>query len=314
MPPQNPNPMNGRTFLFLIILASLIYGAYQFFPLPQKDSFELELINIKLDAVNTISINMPKEEEFILTRSENDWIATKENLNTKVLKPRVKELLKALQSIKTEKIITTKSEEWSTYGVDEESGIQVQVYENERPKRDFIIGQGTNKDTAYVRFANEVEVYAIDGSQMAPIRESFDNYRDKTFLSLPASAKITDIKLTTALDTFDLKNTGEGWILNEKQVLDSTLIAEYLNKLSYIEGHQFADDFDELKAREFPITQLQITDHHSSEIFEIQCFSDTLNSERDFVLHNRAFPDQYFASDSSGLYQDLINDLLKKLQ
>lgn len=305
--------MNSRTFLFLIILASLIYGAYQFFPLPKKDSFELELINIKLDAVNTISITLPKEEEFTLTRSENGWIATKENLNTKALKPKVKELLKSLQSIKTEKIITTKNEEWSTYRVDEDSGIKVQVYENENPKRDFILGQ-TNKDTAYVRFANEVEVYAIDGSQMAPIRESFDNYRDKTFLSLPASAKITDIKLTTVLDTFDLKNTGEGWILNEKQALDSILMAEYLKKLSYIEGHQFADDFDELKAREFPIAQLQITDHHSSEIFEIQCFSDTLNSERDFVLHNRAFPDQYFASDSAGLYQNLINDLIKKLQ
>jgi hypothetical protein len=306
--------MNSRTFLSLITLALLIYGASHFFPIQKNKAFKIELIKIKPDAVSTISIKIPKEKAFILTRSENGWIASKENLNIKVLQPKVKELLKALQLIETEQIVAYKKEKWPNFKVDTSSGTHIQIYENDIQTKDFILGQLNRKDSAYLRFSDEVEVYAIDGSHMASIGKSFDNYRSKTFLSLTASAEIAEIKLTTEQDTFDLKITENGWVLNGAQAIDSISIAEYLVQLHYMETDRFADDFDELKAREFPMTQLKITDHYAIEVLEILCFSDSLHAERDFVLHNRLFPDQYFASDSAGLYQLLIDGLIKKLQ
>lgn len=306
--------MNSRTFLSLITLALLIYGASHFFPLQKNKAFKIELIKIKPDAVSTISIKIPKEEDFILTRSENGWIASKENLNIKVLQPKVKKLLKALQLIETEQIVAYKKEKWPNFKVNTSSGTQIQIYENDIQTKDFILGQLNSKDTAYLRFSDEVEVYAIDGSHMASIGKSFDNYRNKTFLSIAASAEIAEIKLNTEQDTFDLKFTENGWVLNEVQTIDSAAIVEYLVHLSHIEADRFADDFDELKARELPMTQLNIITQDPTEVIEIQCFSDSLHAERDFVLHNRSFPDQYFASDSAGLYQLLIDGLVKKLQ
>ena len=306
--------MNSRTFLSLITLALLIYGASHFFPLQKNKAFKIELIKIKPDAVSTISIKIPKEEDFILTRSENGWIASKENLNIKVLQPKVKKLLKALQLIETEQIVAYKKEKWPNFKVNTSSGTQIQIYENDIQTKDFILGQLNSKDTAYLRFSDEVEVYAIDGSHMASIGKSFDKYRNKTFLSIAASAEIAEIKLNTEQDTFDLKITENGWVLNEVQTIDSAAIVEYLVHLSHIEADRFADDFDELKARELPMTQLNIITQDPTEVIEIQCFSDSLHEERDFVLHNRSFPDQYFASDSAGLYQLLIDGLVKKLQ
>ncbi|HMQ47819.1 MAG TPA: DUF4340 domain-containing protein [Saprospiraceae bacterium] len=303
--------MNNKLLLIALVILLGVYGLIRLFSGKKEKSFNSELIAVDSLQVTAISID-PKGPElaFTLQPENGNWMATNESLTIKAYPKQVEQLLSALSLIKTKQIVAKTPDKWPSYEVEEGTAHHIMVYEKGKLSEDFYVGkmsfnQQMRTATLYIRLNGADEVYAVDGFQAMSLGQGFDSYRDKTLLNLSPEIEINAFRYEWPDTTWRFEKSATGWTLAGTTQLDSMKVENYLSAFRNFNGTVFADDFDELKAREYPTQTLVLEGKNSPEAFQIQVFIDTARTEP-FILRSNYNKDSYFLSDSSGIYQQLF--------
>lgn len=319
--------MNNRSLLIILVALGAIYALTQLFAKKKEGSFNTELIRIDTSKVTSITI-IPKEKspEIILKKEENAWIASNGTLSVKAIPSSVSGLLSNIELINTSRIVAKSQEKWADFEVDDQKGTRIKIYSNNTLLEDFIVGRftysqppgGFNQQqpnfnnmsfTSYLRLADQDEVYAVDGMiSMSLGNQNFDSFRDKKLFSFGAAARINAIEVSNNRDSshITMQLQGNTWMLNNTQVLDSLKMANFITNINNLTGIEFADDFDELKAKSMLEKTITFKGDNLPESIVVESYYDTTRT-KPFVLRsnkNQAF----FSSDSSGIFGRLFKD------
>lgn len=307
------------TRLFFLILAGFLafYLGGKLFSDQTKDStFTTDLIQIDTGRISSIAI-YPKGGEavlaFQLTREQDFWIATKGGISTKALTPQVNGLLRSLSLVKTDHIAAKTAEKWSDFEVQDGGGTRIQIFDGDQVLEEFTIGgfsyhQEARTTTSFIRLSSGSEVYAVDGLEVSEFTKSFDTYRNKEFLEILISSLDSIQWQNFDQQEFWRKDTAGNWINKGEFVTDSSAWARYLEGLATIEGQSFDDTFNPMEANEDQAGMVSFYLKGVQEPVEVIYYLDTLE-KRPFTFLSSQHPDAYFSSDSTGLYQQLIEPL-----
>jgi len=295
--------MNNKN-LFIILLGLLgLWGINHFLSSKNQGSFKTELVALDTAAVSRI-VTYPKSEngaEITLKREENGWIATRGNQNVQAMSNSVNGILGILSTIKTKRVAAKSAEKWAEYEVDEGNGTRVVAYENGKQIADFIVGrfnfnQQARTASSYVRLNGEDEVYEVDVFLSMSVGQGFDSYRDKTIIKINA-ADVTEFTLRDGDILATIAKTANGFTMNDETVLDSTKVATYLSQIATLSGTAFADDFDEISAKDRLEKTLTIRANNMPTPIKVSVYAD-VRLAKPFVVQSSLNADAFFASDS----------------
>lgn len=304
--------MNNKLLLFILLGLLAIYGLSRLFSGKKDSTFQAELI--ALDSTEVASLKLdPKGEEaipFTLKKEDGRWFATQDELTVPANEGAMQSLLAGLAMVQTKYIAAKDKDKLSEYEVEEGQGHHVQVYDEKgKLLKDFFIGrfdvnQQARTITSFIRLNGQNEVYAVDGMQTMAFGRAFIDYRDKELIKMKREMEVTAFDYVLSDTALQFQKTAGGWQCGSEK-LDSMKVEDYLNVLRNVSGENFADDFDELQAAQYPQQQLIIRGNNMMEPFEVAVYRDTTR-ELPFVIHSNYNPNTYFASDSAGLYKKLF--------
>ncbi len=288
-----------------IIFASLLalFLLSKLFSKKTVRSFTTDIIQIDSTAVDKIKFyNADPAAQFELQKSGTGWKVKNDKVEADALGPTVTALLQNLNSIKAERPVAKSEDKWAEYEVDDIKGKRIELFSGNKKVEDLVIGrfnfnQQTRSAKSYVRRSNDKNVYVVDGFISMTINQSMDAYRNKNVLRLPSD--ITELKLRSESGTSSARKENY-WINNSGEVLDSTVMANYISKLKNISGTAFYDDGIPSGN---PIKELDIS-LSNGETANVKCF----NQNGTLVIHSTENQDSYFSSDSTGIFKSLFLD------
>ncbi|MDX1941190.1 MAG: DUF4340 domain-containing protein [Saprospiraceae bacterium] len=305
--------MKDRTILLIVLLMIIVYLALRYFPKGRDPNFNATFIQLDTTSLASLLITSPNSTaELSLRRTEGQWIASNGQVHIKAPADLMNPLLRTLYHIKTQFVATQSPKDWSEYGVSENLGTRIRIYDAHGLREDFVVGKiqvtPAGKTLSYVRFADANEVYAVEGTPMQNLQLNFDAFRNKNILQLNNINNIQEFLYETPDTLLQFQRTVQGWMLGAS-LLDSARMERYLQSLQSLRGETFADDFDEVEQAEQLFMTLTIFEDEDEEQFVIHCFRDSTR-QMPFIIHSNQNSEAYFASDSVGLYRIVFRNLL----
>ncbi len=296
--------MTARTLIYLFAIALIVMGISQYFTQNRSPEFEAALLTIDTQEIVKVEVIQAGDQGFTLLREGRRWLASKDNVHLSAKPSQISILLEALSSLQTELIVTADSKAWEGFALNKEKATQLKVYADNGEEEVFLLGKislndAQNRLETYVRLEGQKEIYAIDALPLATLSTQFEDYRPGVLLEL--STPIIAAELFTQDSSFH-------WVwpvsaAGNSVQLDSLLTAQHLSSLQLIEGNQFADDIDELAAKQLLFVQLQLSTEAS--IYQLNCYQDTTLSSP-FIFHSDQFPEVWLASDTNGLFRQVF--------
>jgi len=306
--------MNNKKLVLILVALLGIWGISKLFSGERDKSFKTELIKIDTASVNKILLNTGADnfEDVILTKEGNDWFVSKNNFTTKASEGSIKPLLDQLALVKTKRIAAKSEKKWKDYEVEDGNSARLRIYNGSKLLEDVIVGkfsfnQQAKTMTSFVRLNGSPEVYAVDGMMSMNAKRDFNSFRNKA-LATVAKDKAIHIGYTNNIDStqIDLLYSNNNW-MNKDVIADSTKIANYLNGLSNLNGADFSNTFDEVKAKELLQEAVSIRTSDNTNPIVIYCYKN--EGDKPFVIHSTLNKDAYFLSDSTGIYQTIFGEL-----
>jgi hypothetical protein len=219
--------------------------------------------------------------------------------------------------MKSERVAAVDESKWNEYEVSDSTGTRIQLFKNKKMITDLYVGkfdysqpkgpqnpyqQNRGKMSTYVRPAEDMEVYVVDGFIKMSIQPSVNAYRDKTLF---ASNKDDLTKITFNYSTFDnfVLSKEEGkWFLNGIPT-DSTKTVRYLNKLARVTSSNFIDEVEPLSNS--PAFQVKI---EGNNILPVELKAFPADSTNKFVITSSRVPDAKYSGLKAGLFDRIFVD------
>ena len=311
--------LNTKT---LIILLVILGGIYLITKLTEKEdrTFRSEMVTIDSADVTKIVI-LPKlgsdGQEVIITKTGYEWKLESEGKSYKADPLSIKNVLAELMRMKSERVAAVDESKWNEYEVSDSTGTRIQLFKNKKMITDLYVGkfdysqpkghqnpyqQNRGKMSTYVRPAEDMEVYVVDGFIKMSIQPNVNAYRDKTLF---ASNKDDLTKITFNYSTYDnfVLSKEEGkWFLNGVPT-DSIKTAGYLNKLARVTSSNFIDEVEPFSHS--PAFQVKIEGNNILPV-ELKAFpADTTNK---FVITSSRVPDTKYSGLKAGLFERVFVD------
>ena len=134
------------------------------------------------------------------------------------------------------------------------------------------------------------------------LNQSFDGLRDKSFIQLEGSA-INAISLNGQNQKIRFSKTGEQWFDATGMPIDSARMAQYLNGLSNLRGNTIVDG---VQAEDLNLSVQVSYNAENASTTNVSIY------ERDsgYILQSSQNRDMFFESDSSGIYKNVLLDLV----
>lgn len=295
--------MIKRAVFFTIIGLGLLYWVNNryFEPIEGAVPFSSTINRKDFSGVTRLEI-IPSDagKPFSLTKTDGKWIIQKGHLNFVVPLVNVEKMLATLGHLESDSIISRKISDQEIFGVDEEHGIQVSLYQEGTIQDAFILGsKGVNH---FLRIPKYSEIYQLKPSDLQEASFLFSSFRDHQLITYDPES-INEIRLL-GKDTMVWTKDSVGW--------DSLLtidLDELLKKWSQIKMTDFADDFDETN-EEWVVQQLELIGRQQ-QVVSLFCYIDTLH-ESPYVLHSTTNSENWFLSDSTGVYLQIFGVLMPR--
>lgn len=303
----------------LIIVFAALLGLYLLSRLIFSDrerTFDPQIVQLDTATVSEIRL-FPKAEDgnqITLSKSEKGWTASQGDKSFYTPYNKVSNILSQLSSIRSERIVSKAKEKWPEYEVDEQ-GSRVEVFAKDKKVADFVVGtfkfdQATRTASSYLRPSDEDDVHLVDGFITMSFNQQFDAFRNSQLVKLNRE-DVLKITQTMGGEAYAIsKNPADGlWYLGGMEQLDSTTAAQYIGQITNVFGSEFADG----EPAGEPVRVLEIMANNLVSPVILSCYS-VVDTSRPFVVHSSANPENWFASDSAGLYTRLFgkfDDLLK---
>lgn len=290
--------MRKRTLFFLLLTLLLAYGGFRYLREKSGLLFETQLIAIDTSGVTAISLfsEQSAQQEILLKREGKTWIASLGNRTVKAAFGAITPLLAKLADIESHHIVTKDLTEWGNYGLGPDQGTRIRVFRQGDLLEDFLIGRveylPDSATYTYIRLWEDEEVYAVEGPIRQVLCPGFDSFRSKSLLDMDPGA-VREIR-------WEPKGLDSALVLVRSAQVDT-----FLQNISALEGKEFADSFDPV--RDAGLLEGRITFFASDwdAPVEVAYYRDSLE-ENPFIFYSTRNPDNYFSSDSAGLYRSLI--------
>lgn len=281
----------------------LIIGLNQYFGQQKDNSFQSTLISFHPQDIDRIHIKTSPKDSFQLLKNNDRWLLSAQNVHESIQADKVMALLKYLKNIRTQKIISQQTNNWSDYQLAENQGVQVCLQSQQEKATCIRFGntQFTTEDKkleAYVRLANQDKVYSINGFSKSQLNTDFNYYRNNVVTAIKQS--ISRMRIQTDSSSFEAQKWQQQWVDEDKKLLDSTLWTDLSKQISHINATHFADDVDELKIAEEQYAQLNIYTYTDSVQLNIYHNKDKALA---FTIQSQQHPKCWMACDSSDLYK-----------
>lgn len=299
--------MSRKTLIFLLLTAGALYGLGRLlWPGQRSNFFTTELVQVDTASLDRIVLHR-NGNVFSLKREQEGWIASKGAMHLPAVQSVVDELLGALSgAILTHGMVAQNPEDWGKYGVGENQGVRVQLYQSKILQEDFVLG-GVSDAATFLRFSGQRSVYEVEAMPLDLIGRDYSAYRNPNLLELSEGEQITAFEWQFPDTLYAFSRSGNNWVCNNI-ALDSAKVAHYLGGLRHIASRTFADDFDEVEAGRFAFRTLSITSNRAEAPYTIECFRDTL-SRPVYFFRSGSQAEVFFAEDSTGLYRRMFKNL-----
>jgi len=212
-----------------------------------------------------------------------------------------------------ERLIARSQEKWSEYGVNDSLGTRVIMKQGKKNMVDLIVGRfdyqpspsgyrgyGNNYGSGltYVRLYDEPEVYVVQGFLAMSFNQTFNNWRNQTFLNTNKN-NITSLSFEYPADSgFTAVKTDTIWTINGIRAV-STSMAQYLSNIARKSNSSFIDDFSPVTSPDF---QLTIEGIEMNPVI-LKAYKTGVNS---YILNSSQNPEAYFTSPASGLFGNVF--------
>ena len=304
--------MNNKVLFGIFALLVIAFLASKTCKGDRKGNFDSSIVAVDTAQIDQIIIT-PKEgggEPFSLQKEDGKWMANQGSLKVPATSSAMKAMLERFVKVDAKRVVSKSPDKFSTYEVEEGKATRIQANAGKKSLADFLVGsfkfdQATRSASSYMRKSGQNEVYVVDGFLSMSFNQSFDNFRDKTLISLNQS-DITRIALNSNGEERLLQNLPEGWHFNGMEKMDSTEMASYLSSISNISGSDFIENFN--PSEQNKIAELNIGANNIMNPVILEAYQ-TQDSLKPFVVHSSLNPDAYFSSDSIGVFQRIFGKL-----
>lgn len=292
--------MRNRTWIYLFALALALFGWSQYQNQHRSPEFQARLFSFDPEEVEKIEIQHPGQADFSLIRESGRWLASQETRNLPASREAVSELLHTLVGLESQSIVSVEPVEWDQYEVGPSSGLSLNIHLQDGRTEQLIMGKiafeaSQQRLISYVRIMDQNTVYAVSGFSVARLATRFNDFRPNQLLLLDQAVD--------SLSAYWQDSLQWVWPAAALHSADSQRVAFLRQALRDLKGAYFADDFDELTARDFHLASLEI--YSANQSYTLHCYQDSTQLFP-YIYHGDQFPEVWLASDSSGLYQHLF--------
>ncbi len=310
------NKFNNKTLvIILVILVGLFFVSRIIREKRSSGTLRRDLVQIDSSLVTSILLYPSAEngEEIIFTRTGNNWTVKKGDFSVGANNNSVQNMLSELTMLSPERLIARSQEKWSEYGVNDSLGTRVIMKQGKKNMVDLIVGRfdyqpspsgyrgyGNNYGSGltYVRLYDEPEVYVVQGFLAMSFNQTFNNWRNQTFLNTNKN-NITSLSFEYPADSgFTAVKTDTIWTINGIRAV-STSMAQYLSNIARKSNSSFIDDFSPVTSPDF---QLTIEGIEMNPVI-LKAYKTGVNS---YILNSSQNPEAYFTSPASGLFGNVF--------
>jgi hypothetical protein len=292
------NLILGGIFLFLLVFYILQKTVFK----PDTRSFREELTNFDPESIDRIRYER-NGEVIDLEKTHSGWTAANDQLSVPAREGSVDNLVRTLSELKTKQLVSRSPEKWAEYELDDANARIWRFYSGEKAISQLFIGrfdydQQTQSSVSYARLDGENDIYAIDGFVSMTASRDFNSFRENKLFEFNAT-DIQSIKMITGDLEETVQHSLDGQWVFDGAALDSTRVADYLNRLSGLSGTEFNDEF--LPGTGFGVVQSL----HLNDTLRLDAY---LSPSGGFVMTSSQ-NDAYFNSDSTGIFRQAFLDL-----
>jgi len=262
-----------------------------------------ELDSAQIDEIRLINRGIVSE----LEKTDGGWILKADNGDRyPVSSSAVSPLLDAARGIKTQQLVSRSSEKHSEYELDDASGKLLECYSKGKLLGAFYAGrfnfdQAKRSGKTYVREAGDSDIYSTEGFLSMSLDRKPDDFRIKELLAEVKPEGINKIVLEEGSTSQTIEKTLDGsWVGTDSAMLDSLLVANYLNSVSSARGLEFVHR-DSISGTVHSKLKLSTTKGE----FTVEIYK---NENGSYIISNKNNMDQSFSSDSTSLFKTMYLD------
>ncbi len=305
--------MNNRTLLLIFIGCLLFFFGAKFLRKDHGSSFDPVISSVDTSRVTRIKFisGGPEHEEFELIKSNDQWNAVKGKFNLPVTASNVTMVLQQLSKLEAKSVVTKDPAKYAEYEITDEMASKVIAWQGQREVADITIGgfrfdQNTRSASAFVRKNEGQEVYLVDGFVVMSLKQSFDQYRDKSLVKTDAN-DLTKLEWMNAMGRKEVIQKEDGhWHYAGMEALDTALINSYVQNLVNVKGIEFSD----ISSTD-GLSLIEKMTLYGNNMIGPTVLSAYMNQDslKPYLIHSTANPDAIFLSDSLGIYKRIFTDV-----
>ncbi|KPK86498.1 MAG: hypothetical protein AMS27_04865 [Bacteroides sp. SM23_62_1] len=306
---------NKLLIIILVVLTGIFFITRMINQKRSSGTLKTDLVQIDSSLINTILLYPAAENgaEIIFNRNGNKWIAIKGDLSVEANMNGVQNMLSELVLLSPERLVTRDRGQWSDYGVDDSLGTRVIMKQGKKTVVDLMVGRfdyqpgpsgyggyrgNYGSGLTYVRLSDEPEVYVVNGFLAMSFNQTFNNWRNQTFLNTNTSS-LTSLKFEYPADSgFLILKVDTLWMIDDMQA-DSVFMVQYLNGIRRKSNNSFIDHFSPVIGPDYQLTIEGI----NMEPVVIKAY---LTEENEFILNSSQNPEVYFSSPPTGLFESIF--------
>lgn len=242
----------------LLIVVALVVDPFGWFgpskqELEQADLSRLVLCDFTGEQVTAIEIVKPDDERFVLAKEGDTWLVESGESRYEANMERVDKLLSDIPGLRSMGLVSDKLEKHSTFEVDEETGIGVNVHTGgAEPAVRLVAGKSApGYQNSYVRLADEEAVYRASRNLKILVGFTFTDYRSRTpwsFEPLTAEA-VTVAPVEGKTDPLSFPRQDGLWKTPSGGNANQNLLTELVHELSQLSINEFVDEPEEETVR-----------------------------------------------------------------
>jgi hypothetical protein len=234
----------------------------------------VETVSVDPGRVTRLRIEKADAEPVELARVAGSWKITSP-IDYRADEAVVSRVLRALEALELEDVVSTNPEKRSTFQVDDSSGTHVEVFAGDESVLSVVVGKSSpDFSHTYVRQVDGDEVYRAVGVLTNNFNKRVDDWRDKTILSLDQEniAKVT-LDYPKEKAQLVLARADTLWTLQveggQPEVADSLSVVNLLRTASRLTTVAFVSEADSL-ALDFDTADFRVQVETDSEKHSVQ--------------------------------------------
>jgi hypothetical protein len=291
--------INNKILIITFAALAVLFVLAKMFRSPERSSnFDTSLFEVDTLRITEIRVLPPKDTmiETRLIRTSSQWNAVRKDITAAVAPNKIKGLLTSIKNLKPERIVSRKKEKWDEYELNDSVATSLNIFASDNKLLDLKIGKATGNST-YVRRANGVEIYALEGNLQSSLNVPFKEWRNQTFTRLTKNT-INKIEFHYQADSsFTVEEKNKKWMIGDIPA-DSAKVDAYLSKIAHQDLDSFSDRFS-------PTAQPDVTVVLKASANQEFFIKGWKHSSGQWILNSTSQPKVYF-SDTGGKANDLF--------